>query len=585
MNTDDLLKQARRLAKKIKKEGYQDIDTKIAVIGTDSIQYFVMVLRYLLDEEGIHADIYEGEYDGIRMDVMDPGSSLYRFVPDILIILPDYREIKEYPGPLESEDNVNRLLDATCETYVAYWDKLQALGDCQILQSNFVIPPERMYGNLERRLCYSKTSFLEKLNTRLLENASANVTLIDLESVAGNIGKWNWFDDTAYFLTKSAFRMDYIEDAVQPFVWQIKALRGKTKKCICLDLDNTLWGGVVGDEGFDGIQLDPNNATGEAYLDFQRYLLNLKKRGVILAIVSKNDEANAKEPFEKNPHMILHLDDIASFQANWDDKVTNIRRVAAELNIGIDSLVFFDDNPAEREIVRNYLPEVMVVDVPEDPALYKRSLDKAQPFEWLELTKEDVLRSNSYIENRHRAELQTQFADYDEYLQSLEMRGNVRRPKEAEMPRFAQLLNKSNQFNLRTQRYSEAEIVAADASEEKKCLCTLLADKFSEYGIIACVILEKQGNDCFIESWVMSCRVLKRGVENLTFNIVIETAKEWGCKSLKGQYIPSPKNGMVSHFYDDLGFEEMSDVEGVIDYSFDLRKAQEKETYINKADI
>lgn len=562
MELNLFLKESRRLAKLIRKEPYKKVDTRIAVLGTDSIQYFVMALRYALDRENIHADIYEGEYDGIAMDVMDDDSPLYAFNPDIVILIPDYREIKEYPEALESEESVRSLLSTASGKYEYYWQKISSRLHCQVLQSNVVIPPERLYGNLEKSLPYSMSEFLSSLNETLLKKVSSNVTIIDTDALAANIGKWNWFDDQAYFLSKSGYRLDYIQENVSQYVRQIKAIRGKVRKCLVLDLDNTLWGGIVGDDGWDGIQLDPNNAVGEAYREFQRYILKLKKRGVILAVVSKNDIENAKEPFEKNQNMLLKLDDIASFQANWDDKVTNIKRVAKELNIGTDSLVFFDDNPAEREIVRQYLPEVMVIDVPADAALYKRALDQAKPFEWRELTREDVLRSNSYIENRKRAELQTRFENYDEYLQSLEMKCAVREPNASEVSRFAQLLNKSNQFNLRTQRYTQSEIEAAVKAENKKCLCAVFSDKFSEYGIISCVILEKQDECCFIESWVMSCRVLKRGVELMVFSHILNVARSWNCRFIKGEYLPSAKNQMVCDLYDNLGFELVSENNG-----------------------
>lgn len=581
MEADELLKQARRLAKKIKNEGFEKVDVRIAVLGSASIQYFVMVLRLLLRDEGIYADIYEGEYNGIMMDVMDSESQFYGFKPEIVIILPDHRDIKEFPAPLEEWDNVKSLLDAVVGNFKTYWNRISAISECQILQSNFVIPPEHVYGNIERREPFTTTTFLEEINRRLIESAPPNVNIIDLDLLAQNIGKWNWFDETSYFLTKIGFRIDCIEDVVRTFIRQIIALKGKTRKCLILDLDNTLWGGIIGDDGWDGIQLDPNNAVGEAFRDFQAYILQLKKRGVILAVVSKNDESIAKEPFERNPNMILHLDDIASFQANWNDKVTNIRKVAAELNIGIASLVFFDDNPAEREIVRSYLSDVMVIDVPKDPSLFKRALDQAAPFDWLQLTKEDVLRNNSYIENHLRSKLQTQFTDYDEYLKSLAMKGEVRVPEKKELSRFTQLLNKSNQFNLRTRRYSESEIVDAYSAADRKYLCAILTDKFSEYGIISCVILQKKNETCFIESWVMSCRVLKRGVEDMVFREVIKKARDWGCTKITGEYIPSNKNSMVKDFYNTLGFTLIGECDGIRNYAYDVSIPFEKEIFIS----
>lgn len=582
MEIDELLKQARRLAKKIKKEGNIKTDLRIAVLGTNSIQYFVMVLRLLLNSEGISANIYEGEYNGIMMDVMESDSQLYRFKPEIVILLPDYRDLKIFPNTLEERENLEKLIDSVKDLYITYWERISEIPGCQILQSNYVIPPERIYGNIERSEYFSITRYLEIINQMMIEVKRPNVSIIDLDLLAQNIGKWNWFDDTSYYLTKAGFRIDYIEDVTQIFVRQILALKGKTRKCLVLDLDNTLWGGIVGDDGWDGIQLDPNNAVGEAFRDFQAYILQLKRRGVILSVVSKNDIANAKEPFEKNAHMILHFDDIAAFQANWDDKVTNIRRVANELNIGIDSLVFFDDNPAEREIVKSYLPEVLVIDVPKDPALYKRALDKASPFDWLQITKEDVFRSNSYIDNRKRTELQMQFVDYDEYLKSIEMVGEVKEPEMSDLQRFTQLLNKSNQFNLRTIRYSESEIGEIYSAKDKKCLCAELTDKFSEYGIISCVILSKNGESCFIESWVMSCRVLKRGVEDMVFKGIIKVAKEWNCTVISGEYVPSEKNSMVRDFYDMLGFTEDSEQGGVRHYSYYVSNPYTKKVFINK---
>lgn len=342
---------------------------------------------------------------------------------------------------------------------------------------------------------------------------------------------------------------------VMCFVRQIKALRGNTKKCLVLDLDNTIWGGVVGDDGWEGIQIDPNNAVGEAYRFFQTYCLALRKRGVILAVCSKNDESIAKEPFEKNENMILRLDDISCFVANWENKADNLRKIAHELNIGIDSLVFFDDNPAEREIVKQFVPEVHVVDVPTDPALYVLQMEKEQPFEWMQITKEDLERTDSYSGNQKRQQLQESFVNYDEYLKALDMKGEAARVQQGDVARFAQLINKSNQFNLRTIRYAEADVQQMLADENVCCLYGKLSDRYSNYGIISCVILRKENEICFIDTWVMSCRVLKRGVESMMFEGILKAATEMGCISMKAEYIRTKKNQMVESFYESLGFD------------------------------
>ena len=302
-----------------------------------------------------------------------------------------------------------------------------------------------------------------------------------------------------------------------------------------------------------------------------------------MAICSKNEEDIAKEAFEKNQYMILQMDDIACFVANWHDKATNIKHIAEKLNIGLDSLVFFDDNPAEREIVASCLPEVEVIDVPDDPALYVSVLDSSNPFQWLELTKEDVARSNSYVENRKRSAMIEQFVDYDFYLQALEMSGKVVAVDEKRIARFTQLLNKSNQFNLRTERYTEGEIRAMAADKKYSLLGFELKDKFSDYGLISCVIIEWQNETCFIRSWVMSCRVLKRGVENMLFTYIYRLAKKHGSMKINGEYLPTKKNKLVKDFLDGLGFDLLTTKnDGSKYYQYDLSKEQVYKYFIEE---
>ena len=435
----NIITEARKY-KKGKNSLHQHKNLRIAVLGTASIQYFVLVLDYLLHLSEIDAEFYEGEYDGITMDVFDSESPLYEFRPQIVIILTHYTDVKSFPNVLAGQDMVDRKANAVVGYYKKVWKRLETIEDVQILQSNFVIPPEHILGNLETLMVYSKTNFYRTVNDMLVKEAPRYVTILDLDLLSSYIGKYQWFDYKSYFLSKSGYKMDYVQEVADLFKTQVISMLGKTKKCLILDLDNTLWGGVVGDEGYDGIQLDPNNAVGEAYRYFQAYVLELKKRGVILAVCSKNDEKNAKEPFEKNENMVLQMDDISCFLANWDDKVTNIKRIAKTLNIGIDSMVFFDDNPAEREIVKKYLPEVQVIEVPEDPAFYALQLDKENAFNWIQFTKEDIARTGSYIGNRKRQELELQFENYDEYLKSLEMVGRIGEVTEKETARFTQLL-------------------------------------------------------------------------------------------------------------------------------------------------
>lgn len=553
-----LLKLSKRIRKHKKESGAGEL--KIAVLGSYSIQHFTLMLDAFLMGAGINASIYEGEYNGIRMDVLDDDSPFYRFDPKITILLTDHRDIQKIPSPLDDRETVDSLIKESADDVRSLWERIRnRLPGCHIIQTNTVIPPERPLGNLEGGLYGSRSEFIRGINRDLILQHPEGVSLLDMDYIASYFGKKLWFDESSYFLSKTGFCMDALPRVCGEITRLVSAARGRVYKCLVVDLDNTIWDGVVGDDGFDGINLDPNDAVGEAYRHFQKYLLELKNRGVILAVCSKNDEDTAKEPFLKNQDMILRLDDIACFTANWDDKATNIKRIASLLNIGTDSMVFADDNPAEREIVRRYLPEVLVIDLPEDPSYYARAVDESSAFSWVEVTGEDLERTGTYVKNAERQELMESFADYDEYLRALEMKGKTGEPDGMQMKRFAQLINKSNQFNLRTQRYSEEELESMKKDSDVRLIYAALSDKFSDYGIISCVILKKKGDSCFIDTWLMSCRVLKRGVEYLVFDAVYETAKEWGCGRIVGEYLPTKKNGMVKDFYPGLGFERKSD--------------------------
>lgn len=548
-----LLREVRHYEKE--SMGTEPDGPKVAVLGSASIQYFVKLLRYLLHRDGLDCAIYEGEYDGINMDVFCPNSALYYFGPEYVILLPHENDIRETPPLLSTDEKINAYLSSEVAYFQNIWSTLHTIEGVKVLQSNFVIPPLKSLGNLEYQLSSSRCTFLRRLNETLVQKAPPYVTVVDTDSLSADIGKYNWFDYSAYFLNKAPVRLDFMPEYAMRFARQITALRGNTRKCLVLDLDNTLWGGVVGDDGWNGILLDPNDAVGEAYRFFQRYVLSLRERGVILAVCSKNDEEIAKEPFLKNENMFLHLDHIACFVANWEDKVGNLQRIAQELNIGMDSFVFFDDNPAERELVRRYLPEVHVVEVPEDPAYYALQLEKECPFEWLQITKEDLSRANSYRENQERGALLENFVDYDTYLAALEMTGAVKELDENTIGRFVQLINKSNQFNLRTIRYTEEDAAQMMREENTRCLYARLSDKFSEYGIISCVILKKEEHICFIDTWVMSCRVLKRGVEKMVFDAILRCAIQMGCDEIQAEYIKTKKNTMVENFCESLGFQ------------------------------
>ncbi|MDR1891979.1 MAG: HAD-IIIC family phosphatase [Oscillospiraceae bacterium] len=575
------------LAKKFKKTEREYAETaeltprKIAVLGSSGTQLLTELLRLFLYKEGISPDIYEGEYQSTYSEAMDDGSPLYAFRPDFLILLPHHTDIKVFPPLLCGRPEADEWVRNETEFFTALWEKLAAkLPKTKILEANFAVPPERELGNLEGSAHYGKSVLLQKLNLAMADRLPSAVTLIDVEYLAQNVGKGRWFSNKDYFLSKLGCAPDCLPALAAAFVSPIRFYSGRIRKCLALDLDNTLWGGVVGDDGASGIQLSPNHPVGEAYRAFQRYVKALAARGVILAVCSKNDLDTAREPFLTNPDMILKAEDIACFVANWEDKAGNLKQIAETLNIGVDSLVFFDDNPAERAIVRQFLPQVHVVNVPEDPADYAAALSAENPFDWPELTAEDLKRGLSYAAASRQREISRKFVDYDSYLRNLDMRGESGRLQKPDAERFAQLINKSNQFNLRTIRYTDAEILELISSPDAYPITVKLRDRFADYGLISCIILRKSHDTAFIDTWVMSCRVLKRGVENFAWGAVVAAAREMGCSRINGEYLPTKKNAMVACFLPELGFAATQSDENGTNYTLDLANARVKETFI-----
>jgi FkbH-like protein len=570
LESDELLNLANHFSKLedrfLESNSSQFVTKKIAILSSSTSHFFKQLLRLFLYQEGIAPIFYEAEFGSIYEQILNLDSELYTFVPDVLLLLPDYRDIKEMPPLFSSLEDVETAAHSQILNYQNLWQKVSnKMEHCQIFQGLFVVPPHRTMGALEANYLFSPQNYYKLLNLELIKNKPANVTLVDFDYHAANFGKSRWFDDSQYFQSKQAISFDALGDMCYAMTRIISSYFGKVKKCLVLDLDNTLWGGVIGDDGLEGINLNSHDPVGEAYLSFQRYIKALKERGVILAVCSKNEESTAQLPFIEHPEMILKMEDISCFIANWNDKSTNIRSIAAELNIGLDSLVFFDDNPAERAIVKQFLPEVEVINASDDPASYLSTLDRARCFDWIQLTSEDIGRSDSYFQNKKRTQLQEFVIDYDQYLKSLEMKASIAAVSETTISRFSQLINKSNQFNVRTKRYSEANIEAMINDPDRYQLRQItFIDKFGSYGLISCIILEKKGNLSFIDTWVMSCRVLKRGIEYMALNSVIKAAKEWGCDLIVGEYIPSAKNSPVKNLYGDLGFHctEQSSISG-----------------------
>ncbi len=561
----------------------QLIRKRIAVIGTANVQFFCAVLRPFLYAHGLAPSLFEGAYSGMESEIRDQTSAFYAFQPEVVIALTNYRDLHQYPNLLASAETAETLADAYADSTILTWEKVHQRTGAQIYLTNFAVPNLHLLGSQEANLPASPDQFIRLVNSRMLTRKPPFLQFIDQEALASDFGKDRWFDNSAWFISKQAAALSALPEFCYAAARQLAAGSGKIKKCLAVDLDNTLWGGVVGDDGLEGINLDPNNAVGEAFLDFQKTLKKLRERGILLAVCSKNEPEVAESVFDHHPGMLLKRADFAAFAANWNDKAANLRLIAKSLNIGVDALVFFDDNPAERELVKKTLPMVEVINVPEDPADFSLALTRARCFDWEQFTAEDLSRTESILADQDRAALNAQL-DYPAYLRALQMRVEIGAAQPAELTRITQLINKTNQFNLRTKRYSEAEITETAQDSNRALIRVSLTDKFSQYGIISALILSRDSaeNTLFIDTWVMSCRVFQRRLEYRTMNWLVDFARSRQVPLLMAEYIPSERNKLTAELYEELGFELISEEFGIKKYRLDVKRYNPFETWFEE---
>lgn len=528
--------------------------SRIAILGAGSLQYLAIILDYILLMNDIDAEILIGTYNGLELDVYDEQSDYSRFKPEVTIVITQHNDIKEWPAMFEEVETVDKYVNQYTKHYQKLWECINRDNQSIIFQTNLVLPIERPLGNLESNYSWSISSYLKKINQSLVDQHPEYVLIIDLEYLASFFGKERWFDYANFYNNKTLCAYECLPRVAEIIGKNIGAFHGKMKKCLVLDLDNTLWGGIVGDVGDANILLDPNDPVGEAYIAFQKYVLRLKKRGIIIAVCSKNEDQTAKAPFLNNRNMVLKLEDISCFVANWNDKVKNIILIADKLNISLDSIVFFDDNEVERAYVKEALADVKVIEVPEDPAQYILALDKAMVFEWNEITREDISRTDTF---RLSSLPNFDVGDkYEDFLNDLAMKGYIGEAKKDTMARIVQLFNKTNQFNTVRYRTNQAEIINLCQSEDSAVLFFKLADKYSDYGIISAAILVFEENVCWINAWCMSCRVFRRGVEDEMLNEFVSLAKVKNCGYLHVKYTENNKNKLVKDILINKGFEE-----------------------------
>jgi FkbH-like protein len=535
---------------------------RLAVLSNSTIDMMIPALVASAARHGIALEVIQPTYDQVAQEALTPDSEVNRSNPEAVLFALDYRAL-----PLKLSLGDGEVSTATVQGAIGY---LQALRNGIKSNSNAVCifqtvapPVETLFGSLDRALPGTLRSLIDGINRELAEFVSGSGdVLLDVAALAETVGLADWHNTRLWNMGKFSFSDEVIPLYADHVARTVGAIRGKSGKVLILDLDNTVWGGVIGDDGLEGIQVAQGDARGEAHLAVQRLALDLRQRGIVLAVSSKNTDEVARLPFEKHPEMLLRLEHIAVFQANWDDKVTNIQAIAEELSLGLDAMVFLDDNPVERGLVRKLLPQVAVPELPEEPAFYARTLAAGGYFEAVAFAAEDLKRAGFYQDNAKRAQLQKQVGGVDAYLASLDMTITFQPFDATGRARIVQLINKSNQFNLTTRRYTDPEVAAAENDPEVFTLQVRLADIFGDNGMISVVICRPAEAGVWeIDTWLMSCRVLGRKVEHMVLREILEHGRAAGIRKLAGAYLPTERNKLVVDHYAKLGFAKVGEEE------------------------
>lgn len=553
---------------------------KLAVVGDTATQLLCTALRGTGVFRGYNIDLFEAEYNQVERQFMDPTSDLYQFDANFIVVFQSTHKLGEHHSSLSTEQQAN-LADERLQ-FVAGICSNPSLASKKIIYFNYPEIEDTVFGSYANKVDSSFTFQVRKMNYELmrLSQQFPNLFICDIAGLQNKLGRDQMFAANVYTSTEMVLSIDALPYVANRVMDIVCAIKGQFKKCLILDLDNTVWGGVIGDDGLEGIQLGHGLGIGKAFTEFQMWVKKLKQRGIIICVASKNNEETAKEPFEKHPDMVLKLDDIAVFQANWETKVDNIRTIQQILNIGFDSMVFLDDNPFERNMVRENIPAITVPELPEDPAEYLEYLYSLNLFETASYSNLDKDRTKQYQVEAQRVSLSKTFTNEADFLKSLNMVSVVSGFTRFNTPRVAQLSQRSNQFNLRTVRYTDADIEALANDSSVIDLSFTLEDKFGDNGLIAVIIMKPIDKETlFVDTWFMSCRVLKRGMENFTLNTMVERAKAASYKRIVGEYLPTPKNKMVEEHYPGLGFTK---IEGskTAQYELSVDTYQPRECYI-----
>jgi len=581
----DILRNRQRLKRELLQQPNL-FSTRIAILGGSTTTEVKSMLELFLLAQGIRPTFYESGYNRYCEDVLFKNPDLWNFKPDIVFIHTTWHNVTRFPELLESEAEVEEHVRHEMARFESLWEKINAELGAIIIQNNFDLPRLRPLGNLEASQSFSRVNFLLRLNAEFAKYARSHTKFLinDILYLSAQVGLTGWSGNSYWYSFHMAVSPTATVALGQNAAAIVKSIYGKSKKCLVLDLDDTLWGGVVGDDGVQNLILGRDHPVGEAFLDFQRYVKDLQRRGVILAVCSKNDTENAKEGFS-HPDSVLTEEDFSAFKANWNPKPENLREIAAELNIALDSMVFVDDNPAERALVAAALPEVAVPDVGSDVSFFAEVLERERYFEVDKLVQDDLSRSGYYSSNAQRSACQAGFSDYGEFLASLEMTAEIGPFLPVYLQRITQLINKTNQFNLTTRRYTTAEVEAIVRDPDYVTLYGRLADRFGDNGLVSALIGQVSNETVQVDLWLMSCRVFKRDMELAMFDALVEQCQARGLRKILGVYIPSKKNGIVSGHYASLGFNRVEQTsEGHEFWHYDVPTIYLKKTrYIGRS--
>ncbi|MBW2973164.1 HAD-IIIC family phosphatase [Candidatus Woesearchaeota archaeon] len=578
MKLSDYINKSKQL---VKKNSMKSI--RIAFLSNSTITGLAETMKVMCFEQDIYADCYTAPYNQYMQEILNNSSGLYSFNPNIIFIFLDTENFLGDFYYFPYRKNAQQRKEFIQEKFTEIKDLIMMLKkktDAKIVINNILIPFYTTRGIIENKQEFGMKESMRQFNQNL-EALSANdsqLFVFDTTSFYVKFGHDKICDRKMCYMGDIKISHPSLINLAKEYLAYIFPLMSMTKKCIVLDLDNTLWGGIIGEDGMENIKLGPEK-EGKPFLDFQKRLLELFERGIILAINSKNNYDDALEVIRNHPYMLLREDMFACMRINWQNKAANMIEIAKELNIGLDSLIFIDDDKTNRELIKEFVPEVLVVDLPEDPCLYPKAIEDLAVFNLFDITDSDLKKGKMYVDQKKRAELKSEVKDLTSFLKQLKIVVTISEAQKASIPRISQLTKKTNQFNLTTQRYEAENIKSFSDSEDYLVKCIDVVDKFGEYGITGATIIRQYAAEEHweIDTFLLSCRILGKDIEFSFMKNIIDAAKKEGIKKISAKFIPTKKNKPAENFLTDCGFNKIKEQDGEIYYQLEVGKEKNKD--------